>query len=246
MASLVRYLAVGRLVKGPDGKFKEEKHQIVASLVSKKDDPSAASYKAHVKAIMNKGAAKLEPGKRIRLTSDDNAYDLHVFTDMMDGYDTTIVFFAVTELDFGKHFSVSKLLQDLKDGFYDASSKSAIVDAVSSGVVSNNSQPLLTKLVGQYAQSKLQAVQGKVDQVRDLMKDNVQKALSNVEKLEDMEEKSEQFEDAARQFQKSSVQIKREMRCRYYKITALIVLLVAIALTVIIVPIVIKNQKKDE
>ena len=44
---------------------------------------------------MNKGASKLQPGKRIRLTSDDNAYDLHVVSDMLDeDQSKPIVFFG--------------------------------------------------------------------------------------------------------------------------------------------------------
>jgi len=81
---LVKFLAVGRLVKNKDGEFEENQHQIIALLAENKDDPTYKAYRTHVKQIMNKGASKLKPNRRIRLTSDGNDYDLHVMADLLD------------------------------------------------------------------------------------------------------------------------------------------------------------------
>lgn len=59
--------------------------------------PFAFQYKSHVKAIMSKGASKLTPGKRIRLTSDNNDYDLHVVAEGLEEQDEKVIVF------FGKH-----------------------------------------------------------------------------------------------------------------------------------------------
>lgn len=46
---------------------------------------------------MSKGASKLTPGKRIRLTSDNNDYDLHVVAEGLEEQDEKVIVF------FGKH-----------------------------------------------------------------------------------------------------------------------------------------------
>jgi len=60
MAALVKFLAVGRLVKNKDGTFSENQHQVIAQLAQDKNDSMYKSYKNHVKQIMNKGAQKTQ------------------------------------------------------------------------------------------------------------------------------------------------------------------------------------------
>lgn len=242
--SLVKYLAVGRLYRDSDGNFKEEKHVIIANQLADSNDPNAKAYKNHVKAIMSKGAAKLQPNKRIRLTSDNNDYDLHVVAELYDGddEDKQIVFFAVTEPDFAKNFSVAQLLRDFKDGFLHAVKGPDIEEAGGGGAVQRQAQPVLDRILKHYGSSKLANVQNKVDEVKDIMKTNVQRALDNVEKLEEIEDKAEKFENQAKMFKRDATTLKRQQRCKYYKITALILLVVGVLLTIIIVPLVMKNK----
>jgi len=64
--------------------------------------------------IMIKGARKLKPDKRIRLTSE-NAYDLNVVADAFGGDDQNIiVHFAIADPEFGKQRSIASLLQEMK------------------------------------------------------------------------------------------------------------------------------------
>jgi len=93
---LVKFLAVGRLVRNKDGTFAENQHQVVAWLSNDKNDAQLKAYKQHVKEIMNRGAAKIKPNRRIRLTSDGNDYDLHVMGDLLENKeDQMIVFFLL-------------------------------------------------------------------------------------------------------------------------------------------------------
>jgi len=240
---MVKYLAVGRLVKDANGKYKEDKHVVIASMLAKKDDPAAKNYKNHCKAIMNKGASKLQPGKRIRLTSDNNDYDLHVIAEVLDeDNDKTIVFFAVTDPEFTKNFPIAKLLQDFKEGIFANCTQSEIAVASSGGNVTRSGEKVMTAVIQKYGSSKLQQVSSKVEEVKGVMKANVQKALDNVEKLEEMEEKSEELEQQGKKFEKGATDVKRMMRCRYYKITCLICLIVSVILIIIIVPIVEKYK----
>ena len=237
--NLLRFLCVGRLVSLPDGRWADGKHQLLAYYCPR-DDGLLKQYKAHARAIMNKGANKLQPGKRIRLTSDNNDYDLHVLPDVADegsgGH--TLVFFAITDVSFAKHHTVSALLRDLKRAFYDSVSERELeqlnASKASTGGVQKQCQQPLTRLFQQYNTSRLREVQGKVDAVKSIMKENVDRALTNVEHLEELEEKSEQFQEHAKQFSKNSTRLKQMFRCRYYKITGLLCLLVGAVVAYII------------
>lgn len=232
--SLVKYLAVGRLVKD-DGEFKEGKHQIVCGLMNDSNDPSGKSFKNHVKQIMDKGANKLKPGKRIRLTSDEEDYELHVLSDCLDGdEDEVLVYFAVTDPAFGKAHSIPKLLDELKDGFLDTNDASDIRKAKAGGSVNKASQQLLRSLMTKYGSSKLTEVQVKVNEVKEVMQDNMKKALNNVETLEEMENKAENFQDQAKQFDKKSSKVKHMQKMKYYKVTGAIALFVILIITIIV------------
>jgi len=236
---LVKFLAVGRLVKNKDGEFEENQHQIIALLAENKDDPTSfKAYRTHVKQIMNKGASKLKPNRRIRLTSDGNDYDLHVMADLLENKDDqVIVFFAVTDVEFGKTHSVAKLLEEFKSEFYKVNDAATVKVAKQNGPVNKSCQNFLVLLIKKYGANKLADVQQKVEEVKTVMKDNVNRTLENVEKLEDLESKSETIENSAKQFEKGARGMQLGMRCRYYKMTAIIALLVIAILLIIFVPI---------
>jgi hypothetical protein len=233
---MVKFLAVGRLAKDDSGNFLENQHQIIAMLPHDKNDPTFKSYKTHVKEIMNKGAAKLKPNKRIRLTSDGNDYDLHVMADLPDGKeDTIVVFFAVTDVDIGKIHNVAKMLEEFKTNFYACTDVAAIKAAKANGAVNKASQSVLESLQKKYA-NKIADVQARVDEVKNVMRDNVDRTLENIEKLEDLEDRSAQIENSAKQFEKNAAGLKSAMRWKYIKMTAIIVLLVGAIAAIIFVP----------
>lgn len=243
MSSVLFYLAVGRLVK-KDGEYAEGGHVLVASATAPSCAANEKSYKTHVKQIMDKGAAKLKPEKRIRLTADDNNYDLNVMADQFG--DTLLVYFAVTDTGFGKTHSVPNLLDDLKGGFIENHYAGDIEKAKENGSVHKASQKPLGELLKKYGSNKLKDVQDKVDQVKDIMKDNVAKALDNVESLDQLEGKSEQFENQAKQFEKSATSVKKMMRCQNYKYTAILVGIGVLVLTIIIIVIAVNTTPADE
>jgi len=113
----LKYLAIGRLARDQQGNFVSSLHEIVAFYLQSIDD--VKSYGQQVLDIMRKGARKLTPDKRIRLTSDQNEYDLHVVADAFAGDKLNlVVFFAVTDSEFSKYHSVSSLLNDMKTELY--------------------------------------------------------------------------------------------------------------------------------
>jgi len=216
-----------------NGEFQEGKHQIIASAPAPSQEAQEKDYKTHVMQILNKGATKLKPEKRIRLTADDNNYDLHVMADTLG--ESLLVYFAVASTGFGKSQSVVKLLDDFKAGFLSVNHLGDIEKAKEKGGVNKASQDLFTKLFATYGTDKLKHVQDKVDAVKDVMKVNVTKALDNVEALDQLEGKSEQFESQAKQFEKQATKTKTMMRCREIKLTLLIAFIIIIIIIIIIV-----------
>jgi len=181
---------------------------------------------------------KLKPNKRIRLTSDGNDYDLHVMADLLENNEEEIiVFFAVTDVEFGKTHSVAKLLEDFKSSFYSANDTESIRNAKEKGVVHKNSQMLLEALIKKYGQNKIAEVQARVDEVKNVMRENVEHTLENVQKLEELETKSETIQHSAKLFEKNASGLKSQMMWRYIKMTMLIVLLIGAILAIILIPI---------
>jgi len=228
----LKFLAVGRLVRNPDGSFAENQHQVIAQYAINDDDTISKSYKTHVKQIMSKGAAKLKPGRRLRLISDNQDYDLHVLPDLRDGH--IIVFFAVTDTDFNKTH-VRDLFHDFQNVFYHENDMESIKSAVSGGTVNTNSQNLLDYLMKKHNQSKLQEVQMKAEEVKGVMKESVKKTLQNIEKLDELNDKAVKINDNASKFQSGSVGIRRKLKCKQIKTALIIFALVAIVITIIVV-----------
>jgi hypothetical protein len=221
-----------------------EKHRLVAHNFARKDDPDpewSKAVKSHLKAVLKRAGHKLTPGKRIRLKDDQQRYEVHILTDEAEGDKAkTLVFFAVTAVDFPKYHSVPALLKDLKAGFY------ATVDAGtlwSGGSVQRACQPYFQRLSTHYATSVLSNVQGKVEQVRDVMASSVAKALSTVEQLEDMDEKAELFEDKSKTFFKRTEEVKVQERSKYRALTCLLAIAIIAVIAYLVFTAVVKYRQ---
>lgn len=81
---------------------------------------------------------------------------------------------------------------------------------------------------------KIASVQAKVDAVTGTMQKNIELALRNTDRIEDIDEKATVLADSANKFKNAGNQLKRKMRCRYYKIILLFSLLGITVLAVII------------
>jgi len=223
--SLLQYLAIGRLATNKEGTLLPEKHRLVAHNFARKDDPDpeyAKSIKSHLKAVLKRAGHKLTPGKRIRLKDDAARYEVHILTDEAEGDRAkTLVFFAVTAVDFPKYHSVPSLLKDLKGGFYATVDKGTLWQG---GSVQRACQPYFARLSRHYATSVLSSVQAKADSVKEVMASSVARALHSVETLEDMDEKAEMFEDKSKTFFKRAEEVKVIERSKYRKLTILLAL----------------------
>jgi len=77
----------------------------------------------------------------------------------------------------------------MKTAFYENNESASIKLAKTNGPVNKNSQSFLNVLLKKYGANKLAEVQQRVEEVKNVMRDNVDKTLENVEKLEDLEQK---------------------------------------------------------
>ena len=187
---------------------------------------------------MEKAAAKLKLDTPLQLTSERTDYELHVCATAVPGADCVVAMFVVTDLRFGKAHSVARLFADLKGGFFAANTAADIAGATSGGGrgVDRASQDLLDRLVAEYGSCKLAEVQQKVDDVKTVLQDNVNRALQNVERVSDMETSAEDLRREADILRNSAGRVKSKMRCSYHKSTALLVGVAVVVLVVIIAP----------
>jgi len=258
-SNILKFLAVGRLAAGSsagavvarqvstlsersvseDEKRTMGKHQVLAFASASKDERTK-TYKHHVKELMSKGASRLAGGKRVRLLSDEDEeggerYELNVLTEYIDDDpNAALVFFAITCMGFGKHQSISSLFRELKHGVYERFPSEILANTQSSGPMHAQLKPFFEQLFNKYNRSALLEVNRKVEGVKAVMKDNVNKALNNVEQLEEMEVKAERMEGHARQFERRSKKVSWLMRCRSWKITIIVALVVIALLTYLI------------
>lgn len=91
---------------------------------------------------------------------------------------------------------------------------------------------------------KLAAVQAKVDSVKDTMRTNIDAALRNTDKLDDLDDRAVAIAASAGRFKDKTGELKRTMQWRYIRMVMIMILVIGAVLAVIIVPIVITNQKK--
>ena len=81
---------------------------------------------------------------------------------------------------------------------------------------------------------KLQQVQNQTDELKEIMIDNIDKAIRRGEEIERMDQKASELEIHARTFEKRATALKWSQRCLYYKWWCLAFLIVAIVLVLIL------------
>jgi len=226
--SVLYYLAVGRLVK-EDDKYAEGKHVIIASAPAPSHEGSEKDYRSHIVQIMNKGAAKLAPDKRIRLMVDDSNCDVNVLADKLG--DSLLLYFVVARTN----LITDKVFSDFKTGFLQINQLDDVERAKDKGSVHKASQDLFARLFETHGTDKLQVVQQKVEVVKQQMQVNVGEAIKNLEDVEKVAASAEELELEAKRFKKVTRQVHTRFRCQHYKVIGLISLVVIIVIIIIIV-----------
>lgn len=219
---MIHFLAVGRA--SVNGKVEPE---LISTLVTQKNDPSAAKYADHASKILAK-SFKIQPGKRIRLTSDSN-FVIHVQSDEIGS--AIFMFIAVTSTDFGTHHSPGHLFDDWRANF-ESTIGTANVGA-RKGSLENKTKTVLQTILGKFNSSSLRQAQAKAEKVKGVMRENVDLAISNLEGMDEMDQKSADIEASARQFHTQTKAVKCAMCKEKWKSYAIGIAIVLIIIAII-------------
>lgn len=228
MTHLTKQLAVGRLPK------EGGKALLICSHLIKKDDDLKETYAEKLDAILEKGSKF--PNKRIRLTSEDNLYEIQVQPYEIEE-NTKLLFIVVTAKNFGQSFDLPTLLDEFKDEFLDLHNERDILKARKNGSVNKKSQNMLAGLGRKYGKSKLSAVQSQVEDIKSTLNDGITMALDNVEAIETVEANAASLEKEALKFKKEAKVVKVVQQKKYYKTQMYLAILVIVIIIIIIIAI---------
>lgn len=231
---LIRYLAIGRPDIAPKG---DPKHEILASILSRDDDPQAQTYRENAVKILGK-SHKVDPGKRIRLTSDD--YEIHVQAEHAPN-GTVLLLVAITDTEFGVHHNVATFFQELTLKLNSTVPRNEWSEKKSR--LTKRLDSVLSSLHQKYNTSSILEANKKVDAVKGVMHDNIQIAIQNTERIEEIDAKSQDLEQSSKEFHSKAKAVKCRFIKQRIKLIGVIALVIAIVLTIIIVSVVMKNKK---
>nr|XP_054770519.1 vesicle-associated membrane protein 4-like [Lytechinus pictus] len=92
--------------------------------------------------------------------------------------------------------------------------------------------------------SKIQKVQGQVDEVVGVMRGNMERVIDRGEKLEDLEEKTEDLMYSASIFKVSAKGLRTHFWWQQCRMRILLLVVVVIILLIIFIPIILKTRNK--
>lgn len=192
-------------------------------------------FKDHTLKIMNK-AQKMN-NNRIRLKSE-LGYEVHVQAELVN--DVTIIFLAIVSNDFGAHHMPATFCEDFKSEFFRSIPRSEATASRSS--LQSRANQVLETIQRKYNTSSLHSVTQKVEQVKDVMRQNMDQALSNIEKLEEIDQKAMDIEAGARKFHSNAQKVRCAMCKEYWKATLLIIFIVLAIIGIVVGVVVSKTQ----
>ena len=94
--------------------------------------------------------------------------------------------------------------------------------------------------------NRIQEVQGELDEVTSIMRQNIEKAIERDAELGVLEDKSEALVDGSLQFRNGATRLRRQMWWQDKRQLALIVLVVVIILLIIILPIALRSESAND
>ncbi len=175
-------------------------------------------------------AHKLTIGKRIRLTCDAD-YEVQVRAENVEGQ--TFLLVAVTDVSFGVHHSIAEVFDTWRALVLRAFPASDA--AAPKGALAGRAHDILEQIKAKYNTSSLQETNRKVEEVKGVMRDNVDLAIANAPKLDEIDERSADIEASSRVYHQKSKKLKWAMCREYWKAIVLIALILIIIIVIIVV-----------
>lgn len=234
----IKFLAIGRLVKHGDN----YKRKLILHYHADSEDKKrkkiygVKDFIDTTENILQKRQDFLVSMAPISLTSDDAGYPyfLHVLPHLLEASEIKakqiiLVFFAVTLPAF-KH-DINTFMEYFRDEFIKNNKYSDIRKATTGSLMKPNKRVFKDIIKVYDSPNKLEQAQRKVDGLAADVKENIKLVLKNNDALEDLEESAESLMKNSNTFRRRSGKVKNLMKWRYYKLRALIAVLVIAILT---------------
>jgi hypothetical protein len=207
--------------------------EILASVVGDERDGQAKQFKIYANKLMEKNWKTVDKlvNNRMKLANNEQGYDVQVHVEFIEN--STILFIAMTDIEFGKHHMVSAFLDEFKASFYRRVDKSEVNAAKSA--LEKRCKETLVALQSKYSKSVLQEVNKKVTDLKGVMQENIDISLKNVENMHELENKASEIYDSAQKFESKASEMRCAQQCQYYKTYFIIFLIVAAIITIIVV-----------
>lgn len=139
------------------------------------------------------------------------------------------------------------MLNEIHSEFSASLGKQAATASANS--MNRSSKSILNKYCMKYEDvrkvDKASNLMDKLDLVKVQMQDNIASMLQNMEKTEAISSQADQLNEQASVFKKKSTDLRRQMKWKNMKMTAIIVLLITGILLVILIPLIKKSKKSD-
>lgn len=224
------YLAIGRVAVDP------KQSKLILSFAPPAGKSEKSKNEGTCKQVLEK-ADRLKIGSKIQLNNDEKTHIVLAQADYADPNESSckIVVFAIVTTAWTQAKSANELLRDFREQFIKSNSTQSIQAAgTSDSGIMKKSEGLLQTIVARHGNDKLAEVQAKTDAIKNIMEDNVSKALGNVENLKQMEENAEDLLGSAKKFEDKSGALKKKFCQQYWKVTIAIVLIILLILIIVV------------
>jgi len=234
-AATLDYLAIGRFESSFDGSKVVNSKLVLSAAAPKVSSGEKLVHENTCKAVLDRGA-KLKIGEKIQLTKDDKISAVVAVAEYLDEYkDCTMVIFAVVTMKWLEARQSSELLREFKTQFLSANSAAQFKSASErDSSMESRSRAVVDALFRRYGDDILQKVKAQTDEVRDLARKNVDKALENLETTKAMEEKADGLLQQSEVYNKKATDLKMSMCKQYWKMNLAIALIVIVIIIIIV------------
>ncbi len=183
------------------------------------------------------GSGNLTPGQRLSITVDKDIGTLHIVTSKSEAI------LGIFSSQYGRR-PAFEMLSQVSTYVQNNVTQTQIAQASKQGEINRQCISFFKEMCGKYENAvgdKITSVGMKIDEVKAVMEQNINRVLQNAEDLEVVENKSEILRQDAQQFQRKSESIKRALWWRNFKLKCIIFLLVSVVLLYILIPIISKS-----
>ena len=200
------------------------KYKLVEKYATNLRDPLNVEYLKSIRNILQKVSENKSEVTRGYVQKIE--YDEYITYINVSGYDETVyIYFIIISKDSINKVLIQKIINDYES-------------------LHINETPfdiICQKLLQMYGEDKLKRVEGQVEEIKLVMKENILKSLENADRLEDVQIASRILEEEAKEFEIGARDVKRIECSRKWKLQLIIALIVVVVLIAIVTPIITRS-----